>query len=430
MAEGWTPTSWEVYPKVQMAEWEDKDAAAKVMTKLSSLPPLVQAKEADDLKSLIAAAGRGEGFIVQGGDCAERFIDCSGDRLETQLKLMLHMSMVMEHVTGKRTQCVCRIAGQYGKPRSKPTEVVEGYGEIMSFKGDNINGFAPADRKWDPERLVQGYFHSAATLNFLRSFTAAVEPIELAAIKIDELKKSLDFDSLKLKAGEISARYASEPHTRFFTAHEAMQLDLETALTRKVGDRFYNLSAHFVWIGDRTRQIPGAHVEYFKGISNPVGCKVGPTMSTYELKELVKQLNPNNEEGRLTIITRYGASKVRDMLPKHIKAVQETGVPVTWQCDAVHGNGIVAVTNKYKTRKVDDILQEILECIAVHKECGSVLGGIHLECTGQTTVTEILGGCVGITEDMLPQNYETYCDPRLNYAQAIETVFKVANQLK
>jgi len=339
------------------------------------------------------------------------------------------MSMVMEHVTGKKTQCVCRIGGQYGKPRSKPTEVVDGHGEIMSFKGDNINGFAPTDRKWDPERLVQGYFHSAATLNFLRSFSAAVDPNELTAIKIDELKKSSEFDNLKLKAREISTRYASDPHTRFFTAHEAMQLDLESALTRKIGDRYYNLSAHFVWIGDRTRQIPGAHVEYFKGISNPVGCKVGPTMSADDLTELVKQLNPNKEEGRLTIITRYGASKVRATLPMHIKAVQATGVPVTWQCDAVHGNGIVAVTNKYKTRKVDDILQEVMECIAVHKECGSVLGGLHLECTGQN-VTECLGGCVGVTEEMLPQNYETYCDPRLNYAQAIETVYKVAKELK
>jgi 3-deoxy-7-phosphoheptulonate synthase len=338
--------------------------------------------------------------------------------------------MLIENATGKKAQCVCRIAGQYGKPRSKPTEVVEGYGEVMSFKGDNINGFSPTDRKLDPERLLQGYFHSAAALNFLRSYVPAVDPAELTAIKIDELKNLSDFNALKTRAEKVGAGFAAQPHTRFFTSHEAMQLDFEGALTRKVGDKYYNLSAHFVWIGDRTRQIPGAHVEYFKGISNPVGCKVGPTMSTDDIKELVKVLNPTKEHGRITIITRYGASKVRDMLPKHIKAVQETGVPVTWQCDAVHGNGIVAVTNKYKTRKCDDILQEILEAIAVHKECGSVLGGIHLECSGQTSITECLGGCVGLTEEMLPQNYETYCDPRLNYSQAIETVFKVANAIK
>lgn len=421
--------SWEAYPKVQMAEYEDKDLTAKVMAKLASLPPLVQAAEADDLKSLLAEAGRGERFIVQGGDCAERFIDCNGDRLEAQLKLMLQMSMVIVYVTGKKSQCICRIAGQYGKPRSKPTEVVEGHGEIMSFKGDNINGYAPTDRKWDPERLVQGYFHSAATLNFLRSFVAVAEPMGLAAIKIEELKKSSEFDALKVNAREIGARYASDPHTRFFTAHEAMQLDLEAALTRKVGDKFYNLGAHLVWIGDRTRQVPGAHVEYCRGISNPVGCKVGPTMNVDELKELVKTLNPNKEEGRLTIITRYGAGKVRHLLPTHIEAVRETGVPVTWQCDAVHGNGVVAKSNGYKTRKVEDIFQEIIECIAVHKECGSVLGGIHVECTGQTTVTECLGGCIGLTEEMLTQNYETYCDPRLNYAQSIEVAFKVANAL-
>merc|ERR1711913_183950 len=229
--------------------------------------------------------------------------------------------------------------------------------------------------------------------------------------------------------GEIGAKYMSSAPVEFFTAHEAMQLDLEEALTRSVGDKYYNLSAHFLWIGDRTRQLDNAHVEYFRGISNPIGCKIGPSMKAEELQELVKVLNPNKEQGRLTLITRYGAGKVEDMLPAHIEAVKATGVPVVWQCDAVHGNGIVAKSNKYKTRHMDDIVNEIVQCITVHRRCGSILGGIHLKFTGQESVTEVLGGAIGLTEEMLTKNYETNCDPRLNYAQGIEMVFKFADEL-
>jgi 3-deoxy-7-phosphoheptulonate synthase len=415
-----------------MAEWEDKGLAATVLGKVGTLPPLVQAKEAEALKAMLAEAGRGERFIVQGGDCAERFIDCEAGRLETQLKLILQMAMVHEHLTSTPSVCILRIAGQYGKPRSKPTEVVEGVGEIMSFKGDNINGYGAtaAERKWDPERLLQGYFHSAATLNYLRSYSASAESSELAGINIGLLSGAENFASLKTSAEEISTKYSSTPApTRFFTAHEAMQLDLEEALTRKVGSKFYNLSAHLVWIGDRTRQLDGAHVEYFRGIANPVGVKVGPSMKPDELADLVKILNPDKEEGRLMLITRYGAGKVEDLLPKHIEAVKASGVPVVWQCDAMHGNGIVA-SNKYKTRKYDDIVAEICQAIAVHKRCGSILGGIHVEATGQETVTECLGGAVNITEEGLTANYETYCDPRLNYGQSLEAAFKVANEVQ
>jgi len=416
---------------LQMAEYEDKALTAKVMDKLSKLPPLVQPKEAEKLKTLLAEAGRGERFIIQGGDCAERFMDCQADRLETQLKLILQMGVVHEHLTKTPAVCIMRIAGQYGKPRSKPTEVVEGHGEIMSFKGDNINGFAPEDRKWDPERLLQGYFHSAATLNYLRSYSVAAEPMELAAMNIGLLSGASDFAALQASEQEISAKYktAAVPND-IFTAHEAMQLDLEESLTRKAGDKFYNLSAHLVWIGDRTRQIDGAHVEYFRGIANPIGVKVGPSMKADELTELVKILNPNKEEGRLMLITRYGAGKVEELLTTHIEAVKASGVPVVWQCDAVHGNGIVAKSNKYKTRDFKDIIAEISQCMAVHKKCGSVLGGIHLEFTGQETVTECLGGSVNITEEGLTANYETYCDPRLNYAQSIEASFRVGNEAK
>lgn len=409
-----------------MAEWEDKDAAEQVLAKIGRLPPLVHQAEVDNLKAALAAAGRGERFIVQGGDCAERFIDCEGGRLEKQLKLMLQMSMIMEHVTSAPAVCICRIAGQYGKPRSKPTEVVEGFGEIMSFKGDNINGFDPSDRRWDPQRLLAGYFHSASTLNFLRSFARFADPSDVANINLGALEGMPEHGEYLSDVNEISTKQVQGVYAEFYTAHEAMQLDLEEALTRPVGDLFYNLGAHLVWIGDRTRQLAGAHVEYFRGIANPIGVKVGPSMRNDELAELVNILNPAKEEGRLMLIHRYGAGKIRDMLPGHIAAVQGTGVPVVWQCDAVHGNGVVAQSNKYKTRNCADILAEILAAIEVHRECGSVLGGIHLECTGQETVTECLGGCVGLTEAGLEVNYETYCDPRLNYWQAIECAFKVA----
>lgn len=425
----WQPSSWRSLEAQQMAVWEDGAHADRVLQKLSTLPPLVSAAEIESLKSQLAAAGRGERFLIQGGDCAERFIDCDASRLESQLKLMLQMGMIAEHSTGKPSVCICRIAGQYGKPRSKPTEVLEGLGEVMSFKGDNINGIDPTDRKWDPERLLQGYFHSTATLNYLRTYSKSADPKELAGIKIASLKDSPDFGVMKRSTQEISAKYAAEAPTEFFTAHEAMQLDLEEALTRKVGEKHYNQGAHLVWIGDRTRQINGAHVEYFRGIANPIGVKIGPTMKADELKELVQVLNPQKEEGRLMIITRYGAGKVEEMLPAHIEAVKATGVPVVWQCDAVHGNGIVAKSNKYKTRHMDDIVNEILQCIEVHKRCGSVLGGIHVEVTGQESVTEVLGGAIGLTEEMLTKNYETNCDPRLNYAQGIEMVFKFADEL-
>eukprot|EP00931_Biecheleriopsis_adriatica_P030433 TRINITY_DN17941_c0_g1_i3.p1 TRINITY_DN17941_c0_g1~~TRINITY_DN17941_c0_g1_i3.p1 ORF type:complete len:442 (-),score=119.53 TRINITY_DN17941_c0_g1_i3:102-1427(-) len=425
----WTPSSWRSLPKHQMAEYEDKELTEKVLTKIGKLPPLVQPKECERLKTLLAEAGRGQRFIVQGGDCAERFMDCEGERLETQLKLILQMGMIVEHISGKPTLKICRIAGQYGKPRSKPTEVVEGYGEIMSFKGDNINGFEPKDRKWDPERLLTGYWHSAATLNYLRGYAANGDHGPLQTIDVAELKPSPHFESFVEDSKAISGKPITSESVEFFTSHEAMQLDLEEALTRPVGSKHFNLSAHIVWIGDRTRQLDCAHIEYFRGIANPIGVKVGPSMKNDELKNLVQILNPDKEEGRLMLITRYGAGKAEAMLPGHIQAVKESGVPVTWQCDAVHGNGTVAECNKLKTRVFKNIMAECLEVMAIHQKCGSVLGGIHLEVSGQSSITEVVGGSMGLTEEMLTKNYETYCDPRLCYSQAIEAAFTVANEM-
>ena len=275
-----------------MAEYEDKANYAKVIEKLSKVPPLVHHAEVDRLTAELAEAGRGQRFIIQGGDCAERFIDCEGDRLDAQVKLIVQMGALLEGATGVKSVKVARLAGQYGKPRSKPMETVAGVGEVYSFKGDNINGYEVPDRKWDEGRLLQGYFHSSATLNYVRAMMASEDfaASTVGAIDLGHLASSPSVAAWKKVS--TAAKTTDVGHT--YTSHEAMQLDLEEALTREVrGKGFYNLSAHMVWIGDRTRQLLGGHVEYFRGIKNPVGCKVGPTMTPEELKDLVKILNPD-----------------------------------------------------------------------------------------------------------------------------------------
>jgi len=429
-ARKWGPASWRSYESLQMATYDDKELYDKTISKLSKLPPLVQHDEVDSLTAMLAAAGRGERFIIQGGDCAERFIDCEAERLEAQMQLLVQMGAVLQTISGRPVVRIARIAGQYGKPRSKPTEVVPELGEIYSFKGDNINGYSTAERQWDPKRLLDGYWHSCATLNYLRSLQAseATGSSMLSNLDIEFLKPSPSYGEW---CKTVASAKDSPPDglTSFFTSHEAMQLDLEESLTREVrGKGHYNLSAHMVWIGDRTRQLLGGHVEYFRGIANPVGCKVGPSMQNEELKTLVQILNPNRVEGKLVLITRYGVGKVEQYLPGHIRAVMESGVPVVWECDGVHGNTVTA-SNKLKTRDFDDVLGECTKALAIHRENGSVLGGIHLEITGQTTVTECTGGACGISEERLTSNYETYCDPRLNYAQSIEAAFKMGDAL-
>jgi len=429
-ARTWAPNSWRQYEVLQMATYEDQVKYNAVVDKLSKVPPLVQAGEVDKLVSDLAAAGRGESFIIQGGDCAERFADCESGRLDAQLKVLVQMSALLENSTGMPTVRIARIAGQYGKPRSKPTEGHPTMGEIYSYKGENINGYDPNDRAWDPQRLLDGYWHSCATLNYLRGLQMADDfgVQMLGGLDIDFLKSSPNYATYS-KAAAAAKANAAAVTPGVFTAHEAMQLDLEEALTRAVpGKGYYNLSAHMVWIGDRTRQLTGGHVEYFRGIKNPIGCKVGPSMAADELKDLCQILNPDKVEGRLILITRYGTDKIGSMLPAHIKAVQESGVPVVWQCDGVHGNTVTA-SNKLKTRKFEDVMGECAKALQIHRENGSVLGGIHLELTGQEKVTECTGGTIGIFEDMLTQCYETYCDPRFNYAQAIEAALCMSGAL-
>jgi len=413
-----------------MASYEDKALYDSVIAKLSKVPPLVTAYEVDNLTSLLAECGKGLKFIIQGGDCAERFLDCNGEYVEDQVKLIVQMGAIVEAATGVPSVRICRLAGQYGKPRSSPVEKHPTLGEIKSFKGENINGYDPTQREWDPKRLLEGYWHSAATLNCVRSLQMDPEFSSkmLRGLDAEAYKASPKYASYAKTASEIAQ---SPPNVSgpLFTAHEAMQLDLEEAFTRPVADKgFYNLSAHMVWIGDRTRQLLGGHVEYFRGIKNPIGCKVGPSMAPEELKQLVKILNPDKVEGRVLLITRYGNTKIESMLPAHIHAVQESGVPVVWQCDGVHGNTVTA-SNKLKTRKFDDVLGECVKAFKIHRECGSVLGGIHLEMTGQKDITECTGGTIDLFEDMLSNNYVTTCDPRFNYSQGIEAAFVMSSAI-
>jgi len=430
-ARQWSPSSWRNYESVQMATYDNKAEYDAVIAKLSKVPPLVRAHEVDSLTSLLASCARGERFIIQGGDCAERFVDCDGSRIETQVKLVVQMGAIVEAATGVPAVRVCRLAGQYGKPRSSPVEKHPTLGEIKSFKGENINGFEPSQRDWDPKRLLEGYWHSAATLNCVRSMQMDPEfsSMMLRGLDADQFRSSPKFATYSKVIGEVAKSPPGCVGGPLFTSHEAMQLDLEEALTRPVGDKYYNLSAHMVWIGDRTRQLTGGHVEYFRGIKNPIGCKVGPSMAPDELQQLVKILNPDKIEGRLVLITRYGNAKIESMLPAHIRAVQASGVPVVWQCDGVHGNTVTA-SNKMKTRKFDDILGECTKALQIHRELGSNLAGVHLEMTGQATVTECTGGCVNVFEEMLGNNYETLCDPRLNYSQGIEAALVMSSALR
>ena len=410
----------------------------------------------------IAEVAMGRRFILQGGDCAERFVDCTKDRIEAKLKIILQMSLVL--VWGARVPLVRigRIAGQYMKPRTKPKETVNGE-EVFAYKGDSINSFDLSARVPDPERLRQAFYTSTATLNFVRGLLDSgfadlhhPQTWDLSFVKCDsardryaqlaeEISNALEF----MKA--CGARDdPSMKGVQFFTSHEGLVLDFEEAVTQEVAPQeqppaarpgssaaslspapsnHYNLGAHFLWIGDRTRQLDGAHVEYFRGIANPMGIKVGPTTDPDELVTLVKTVNPDNVPGRVTLITRFGAAKVREMLPRVLNKVSEAGLIVAWECDPMHGNTFKSDNSGIKTRSFDDILKELLETFDVHEECGTWLGGVHFEMTGDN-VTECTGGASGLDDKDLSTNYESFCDPRLNYHQSLEMAFLIAHRLK
>ncbi|GMF50122.1 unnamed protein product [Phytophthora fragariaefolia] len=441
MAE-WTPSSWRQFPAKQQAPYPDAKALKQAHDKLRTLPGLVSVREIEALKTQLADVAAGKRFLLQGGDCAERFQDCQPELIEKKLKIMIQMSLVLVWGARMPTVRVARMAGQFAKPRSSDTEVLDGE-EVVSFRGENINGYEKDQRTPDPNRLLEGYFHSAATLNYGRVLVSSgfADIHDAAKWDLDFVQASSRREEYQHMVNEITDSLhfvhmcgvgADSPHLKtvdLFVSHEGLELAYEETMTRKVDGKYYNVGTDFLWIGDRTRQLDHAHIEYFRGIENPIGIKVGPSMAVEDLVPLIRKLwkDPEANPGKITLITRYGSGKVADLLPKHIAAVKAAGLKVIWSCDPCHGNTIVA-ENGYKTRPFDRIFGELEQTLEIHREAGTALGGVHFELTGEN-VTECIGGPQGIDEGDLPLRYTSYCDPRLNYSQSMEVAFLLAKNL-
>ncbi|KIC37506.1 class II 3-deoxy-7-phosphoheptulonate synthase [Leisingera sp. ANG-M7] len=440
----WQKSDWRNKPRVQMPDYTDAAALNAVEAQLSKYPPLVFAGEARRLKQHLGAAGRGEAFLLQGGDCAESFDQFSADAIRDTFKVMLQMAMVLTYGAKVPVVKVGRMAGQFAKPRSAPTETIDGV-ELPSYRGDIINelDFTAAARIPNPQKMLQAYTQAAATLNLLRAFSTGgfadmsrVHSWTLGFTDEQEVQKyseiatriqdTIDF----MAAAGITADTTHEFSTvDFYTSHEGLLLEYEEALTRldSTSGKWLAGSGHMIWIGDRTRQPDGAHVEFCSGVLNPIGLKCGPTTTAEDLKVLMSRLNPENEEGKLTLIARFGAGKAGEHLPRLVKAVKEEGANVTWVCDPMHGNTIKSSTG-YKTRPFDSVLREVRDFFGVHKAEGTIPGGVHFEMTGQD-VTECTGGVRAVTEEDLSDRYHTACDPRLNASQSLELAFLVAEEL-
>ncbi|MCO4839185.1 3-deoxy-7-phosphoheptulonate synthase class II [Ascidiaceihabitans sp.] len=440
----WTKSSWRNKPRIQMPDYTDAAALNAVEAQLSQYPLLVFAGEARRLKTQLAAASRGEAFLLQGGDCAEAFDQFNSDSIRDTFKVMLQMAMVLTYGAKVPVVKVGRMAGQFAKPRSANTETVGGV-ELPSYRGDIINGldFTPEARIPDPQRMLQAYTQSAATLNLLRAFSTGgfadmkrVNAWTLGFTDSQEIQKYRDLasriqDSIDfMGAAGINSDTTHEfSSVEYYTSHESLLLEYEEALTRvdSTSGKWLAGSSHMIWIGDRTRQPDGAHVEFASGVQNPIGLKCGPTTTAEDLKVLMAKLNPENEEGRLTLIARFGAGSVGDHLPRLIKAVQEEGANVLWTCDAMHGNTIKSESG-YKTRPFESVLREVREFFGIHQAEGTIPGGVHFEMTGQD-VTECTGGVRAVSDEDLSDRYHTACDPRLNASQSLELAFLVAEEL-
>lgn len=446
MTKAWHLDSWKAFPAAQQPAYPREDHYQAVLDELKQQPPLVFAGEVRNLKESLAKVATGEMFLLQGGDCAEQFSQNHAKIIREKLRILLQMAIVLTYGSLKPVVKVGRIAGQYAKPRSNPMEMVNGE-EMNSYRGDSVNSLvADAKRRLpDPERLLRAYHQSASTLNLLRAFTHGgyADLAMVSAWNLDFVKGSRLGDEYEELSREIhrtlrfihacgmdSSRFPQLSQVDLYTSHEALLLGFEAALTRKdsLTQNWYNCGAHMVWIGDRTRQLDGAHVEYMRGIHNPIGMKVGPTMQADELTQLLEVLNPRNEAGRLVLITRFGADKIRDHLPRLIRAVKASGIQVIWSCDPMHGNTFKVETG-HKTRHFENILQELVHFFNIHKEEGTVPGGVHFELTG-ANVTECLGGAEDIKIEELAKVYETACDPRLNAGQSLEMAFKIAEMLR
>ena len=442
----WTPKSWRTFPIKQQPTYPDKEVLDNIEKKLSSYPPLIFAGEARTLKENLARVGRGEAFLLQGGDCAESFNDFHSATIKNLFKLMLQMNMVLMYSTGKPIIKVGRVAGQFAKPRSSDFETIDGI-TLPSYRGDIINGieFTKDARVPNPNNMIQAYNQGSATMNLLRAFSRGgladlnmVHQWNLDFIKdnplgqrYDELSNKIDKAMKFMSACGLTSANTPQLHqTTIFTSHEALLLNYEEALTRKdETGKWYDCSAHMLWIGDRTRDLTDAHIEYVRGIENPIGCKVGTTMQEDELIRLIDILNPDNEEGRLNLIVRMGADIINDYFPKLLKRVRDEGKHVVWSCDPMHGN-IEKSSTGFKTRNFDNILKEVEQFFAIHKSMGTVAGGIHLEMTGNE-VTECTGSkSTPITDDDLSSRYHTQCDPRLNASQALELAFMIGDVIK
>ncbi|NQW12365.1 MAG: 3-deoxy-7-phosphoheptulonate synthase class II [Alphaproteobacteria bacterium] len=448
MTAEWSPTSWRTKPIRQVPEYPDAARVAEVEGTLRSFPPLVFAGEALRLRAELAQVAAGKAFLLQGGDCAESFAEFSPNNIRDTFKVLLQMAVVLTFGAACPVVKVGRMAGQFAKPRSSPTEVIDGV-ELPSYRGDMVNGmdFTPQDRVPDPDRLLRVYNQSAATLNLLRAFAqggfANLEEIHRWTLdfvadspegeKFEQVANRIDECLAFMRACGISPDNVQQlRETEFYTSHETLLLGYDETLTRRdtiTDDKgWFNTAAHMVWIGDRTRQPDGAHVEYFRGIRNPIGLKCGPSLEPDELIRLIDILNPSNDPGRLTLIARFGSDQVREGLPKLIRAVEREGRSVVWSCDPMHGNTIKSSTG-YKTRPFDRIIGEVRGFFEVHEVEGTYAGGVHFEMTGQD-VTECIGGAREVTEHALADRYHTHCDPRLNASQSLELAFQVAELLR
>jgi len=440
----WTPTGWNALPAEQQPQYRDAAQLARVVAELARLPPVVVSWEVDALKRQIAEAQRGERFLLQGGDCAETFADCESGQIARKLKILLQMSLVLLHGLKKPVIRVGRFAGQYAKPRSADTETRDGV-TLPSYRGDLVNlpGFSAAEREPDPELLLRGYERAALTLNFIRALVDGgfadlhhPEYWDLGFMhhspwrdQYRQLVAAIS-DSLDFFEAISGSRVHEASRAPFYASHEALHLLYEQAQTRYIErwGRWYNLSTHLPWIGMRTARLGGAHVEYCRGISNPVGVKIGPAMDAAWLQGLCEVLNPRREAGRLVLIHRLGAARVEALLPAMIEAVQATGVPVLWVCDPMHGN-TEATSTGVKTRRFENIVAELEAAFRVHRQAGSYLGGVHFELTGED-VTECTGGARGLADGDLSRDYRSQVDPRLNAEQALELAMRIASHAR
>ena len=446
MNNNWKPSSWRDKPAKHLPTYKDLDKLHTVTKKLSNYPPLVFAGESRNLLKQLGEVANGRAFLLQGGDCAESFADFNPNNIRDSFKVMLQMAVVLTFGASCPVVKVGRMAGQFAKPRSQDVEIINNI-ELESYKGDIINGidFNEKSRTADPERLIQAYNQSAASLNLLRAFaqggfanlkqihqwnlsfaedTQSKKKFEDMANRIDECLSFMEACGIN----DQNVRQMNE--TDFYTSHEALLLPYEEALTRidSTSGKWYDVSAHMLWVGDRTRQLDGAHIEFVKGIQNPIGLKVGPATDIKELLKIINEINPNNIPGRLTLICRMGADKISSILPKIISNVKKSENQVVWACDPMHGNTIKA-SSGYKTRPLVNIISEIEQFFNIHRNEGTYPGGIHLEMTGQD-VTECIGGIKEVTEDDLKSRYHTYCDPRLNASQSLELAFLLSDFLK